>query len=252
MGLFFGGCFGGHHFFLSGTDTPVVNFWEHLPWVSKLGWISSLVCFITCKQWNPHIHLWYDTCWPFGDQYGSQAIPIQGLVNKHWWGSSPGSVMPLPHSMRRSTNWAMPARLLALMLEYGFRNHTKALTLILTFGLSIPYRLKYTKLFILISTLSPASVVIPLMFSYCSTFITKERPHCEPVHLEKMMLNERSCITNYPIKKVNVCIVTIWRVHYKIDVKCSILGSFYIPYLPCRNLVWSLNNKWHLILRISI
>ena len=141
------------------------------------------------------------TCWPLGDQNGSQTIPIQVLVNKHWWGSSPGPIIPLPQSVKRSTNWAMLARLIALMLEYGFRKHTKALTLILTFGLSIPYRLKYTKLFVLIFTLSPASVVIPLIFSYCSTFITNERPHWEPVQLETMMLNEWSGITNYPIKK---------------------------------------------------
>ena len=64
-------------------------------------------------QQNPQIHLWCGTCWPFGGQHGSWDIPIQVLVNKHWWDLSPGSIVLLPHSLRQdiySTYWAMLAR----------------------------------------------------------------------------------------------------------------------------------------------
>ena len=50
------------------TDTPVLDFWWHLPWVSKPGWIPSLACFLTCAQQIPQIHLWCDTC--LFHQYG--------------------------------------------------------------------------------------------------------------------------------------------------------------------------------------
>ena len=66
--------FGGHQFFFGATDTPVLDFWWHLPWVSKLGKIRSLTCFFACMQWIPQIHLWCGTCWPFGGQHGSLAI----------------------------------------------------------------------------------------------------------------------------------------------------------------------------------
>ena len=42
-----------------------------------------------------------------------------------------------------------------------------------------------------------------------------------------------SFITNYPIQKVNVCIMAIWRVHYEIDVKCDIFNLLnLLPTLP--------------------
>ena len=66
------------------TVTPVLGFWWCLPYDSTLGWIPSLVSFITCMQKNPKIHLWCGTCWPLGDHHGSWAIPIHILVNKHW------------------------------------------------------------------------------------------------------------------------------------------------------------------------
>ena len=34
--------FGGHESFWGATDTPVLDFWQHLPWVSKPGWIPCL------------------------------------------------------------------------------------------------------------------------------------------------------------------------------------------------------------------
>ena len=32
------------------TDTPVLDFWSHMPWVSKLGWNLSLACFVACTH----------------------------------------------------------------------------------------------------------------------------------------------------------------------------------------------------------
>ena len=42
--------------FSGATDTPVLDFWWRLLWVSKSGWILSLACFVTCVQWIPQIH----------------------------------------------------------------------------------------------------------------------------------------------------------------------------------------------------
>ena len=50
--------------FSGATDTPVLDFWWHLPWVSKPEWIPSLTCVLACVQRIPHIHLWCDTCSP--------------------------------------------------------------------------------------------------------------------------------------------------------------------------------------------
>ena len=52
--------------FCGTTDTPVLDFWQHLPLVSKPGWILLLVCLVSCMKHIPQIHLWCDTCWPFG------------------------------------------------------------------------------------------------------------------------------------------------------------------------------------------
>ena len=35
------------------TDTPVLDFWWHLPWVSKPGWINSLSCLLTDSSDSP-------------------------------------------------------------------------------------------------------------------------------------------------------------------------------------------------------
>ena len=40
--LFFLKFFGGHESFCGATDTPVLDFWWCLPWVSKPGWIPHL------------------------------------------------------------------------------------------------------------------------------------------------------------------------------------------------------------------
>ena len=55
--------------FCGTTDIPVLDFWWHLPWVSKLGCIPLLACFVACEQWIPQIHLWCNTFWPLGSYY---------------------------------------------------------------------------------------------------------------------------------------------------------------------------------------
>ena len=75
--------------------------------------VASLICTWLRHTWCTFSDflLWYNTCWPLDSQHGSWAVLIHVLVNKHWWGSRPGSVMSLPHSMKQdrcSTDWAMP------------------------------------------------------------------------------------------------------------------------------------------------
>ena len=58
------------------TDTPVLVFWWHLPWVLKPGWIPCIL-FYLC---DPQIHLWYNTCWLYRGQHGSWALSIHILA----------------------------------------------------------------------------------------------------------------------------------------------------------------------------
>ena len=73
--------------FCGATDTPVLDFWWHLPWSLKPGWIPSLAC----AQSIPQIHLWCNTCWPLGSQHGSRAISSTYFCTGIGRGSSPGS-----------------------------------------------------------------------------------------------------------------------------------------------------------------
>ena len=59
-------------FFCGATDTPVLDFWLRLPWVSKPGWIL-LACFLACT--TPQIHLWCNTCWPLDGQQAACHVP---------------------------------------------------------------------------------------------------------------------------------------------------------------------------------
>ena len=84
-------------------------------WVSKSGW-DSLTCMLC------HLHTTDSLRFTSGatpaDLLAATMVaePFQFLclhMYKHWWGSSPESSVPLPHSMWqdwRSTDWAMPAR----------------------------------------------------------------------------------------------------------------------------------------------
>ena len=59
--------------FCGATDTPVLDFWWCLPWVSKPGWIPRLRGFVACVPWIPESHLWCDTCWLYRGQHGSRS-----------------------------------------------------------------------------------------------------------------------------------------------------------------------------------
>ena len=56
-------------------------------------WMLTLSIF-------PKICFWCNTCWPLGSQHGNWVVLIYILMNKHWWGSRPGSIVQLPHSVR--------------------------------------------------------------------------------------------------------------------------------------------------------
>ena len=56
------------------TDTLVLDFLWHLLWVSKPEKIPLLAYFVTFIQQIPQIHLWCNTCWPIGSQYGNWVI----------------------------------------------------------------------------------------------------------------------------------------------------------------------------------
>ena len=69
-------------------DTPVLDFWCCLPWVSMPGWIHLLACFINCAHWIPQIHLCATSADPLvASMEASHFIHVLVLV--HWWGSSP-------------------------------------------------------------------------------------------------------------------------------------------------------------------
>ena len=67
-------------YFLSAVLTPDTN---NLLVTYGLGFKvrvdPSLVCFVTCAQWSPEIHLWCDTCEPLDGQHCSQAFFIHLL-----------------------------------------------------------------------------------------------------------------------------------------------------------------------------
>ena len=67
------------------TDTPILDFWWRLLWVSKPEWVlpySSLAEAYVLHYTFPEIHLWCDTCQPLGGQHGSRAVSstyLQGI-----------------------------------------------------------------------------------------------------------------------------------------------------------------------------
>ena len=65
-------------FFFGTTDTPVLDFWWCLPWVSKPGWIPFCVLSCLC---GPQIHLWCDACWLYRGQHDSQAFLIHVIID---------------------------------------------------------------------------------------------------------------------------------------------------------------------------
>ena len=77
------------------TDTPVLNFWWCLFWVSKPEWIALFAFGRGVYYMFPEIHLWCKTCRPLGYQYGSWVILFLIPVSRHWWGLKPGPIVPL-------------------------------------------------------------------------------------------------------------------------------------------------------------
>ena len=71
--------------FCGATDTPILDFWWRLLWVSKPEWVlpySSLAEVYLLRYTFPEIHLWCDTCQPLGSQHGNWAISstyLQGI-----------------------------------------------------------------------------------------------------------------------------------------------------------------------------
>ena len=43
-------------------------------WISKLGWIPWLACFVPCMQWIPQINAWCNACWLLGCQHCGRAV----------------------------------------------------------------------------------------------------------------------------------------------------------------------------------
>ena len=72
--------------FCGATDTPVLDFWWCLLWVSSftevyvlhISWASPLVWHLLTSWWQPSC-LFY--------------IPVRPV--RHWWDSKPGAIMPL-------------------------------------------------------------------------------------------------------------------------------------------------------------
>ena len=63
--------------FRRAADTPVLDFWWRLPWVPKPGWVPCVLSHLC----DPQIHLWCDTCWLYGGQYGNWAFSIHVLAD---------------------------------------------------------------------------------------------------------------------------------------------------------------------------
>ena len=103
--------------FCGATDTPILDFWWHLLWVSKPEWVLpylSLAEAYVLHYTFPEIHLWCDTCQPLGGQHGSQAVSstyLQGIGGTWNWELSCRHSQCEIRQARRSTDWAIPARM---------------------------------------------------------------------------------------------------------------------------------------------
>ena len=77
--------------FCGATDTPVLDFWWCLLWVSKPEWVLPYLSIVEAYVLHytfPEIHLWCDTCWPLGGQHGSWAVSstyLQGIGGSRNW-----------------------------------------------------------------------------------------------------------------------------------------------------------------------
>ena len=76
--------------FLWATDTPFLDFWWCLLWVSNPEWEWGLIHTwqrYTCCMF-PEIHHWCYTCWPLCGQHGHQADVFHINAIRHWWDSN--------------------------------------------------------------------------------------------------------------------------------------------------------------------
>ena len=81
--------------FCGATDTPVLDFWWRLLWVSKPEWFlaySSLAEAYVLHYTFPEIHLWCNTCQPLGGPTW-QLSHLFHIPVRHWWDSKPGAIM---------------------------------------------------------------------------------------------------------------------------------------------------------------
>ena len=111
--LFFFLNFGGHESFLWVTDTPILDFWWHFLWVSKPEWVLpylSLAEAYVLHYAFPEIHFWCDTCQPLGSQAISSTY-LQGIGGTRNCELSCCCSQCEIRQARRSTDWAIPARL---------------------------------------------------------------------------------------------------------------------------------------------
>ena len=80
--------------FCGATDTPVLDFWWHLLWISKPEWVlpySSLVeVYMLHVPWDSPLVWQLPTSWHPAWQL-SQLFHIPA---RHWWDSKPGAIMP--------------------------------------------------------------------------------------------------------------------------------------------------------------
>ena len=73
--------------FCGATDTPVLDFWWRLLWVSKPEW-AALFTHGRGVMWYtfPEIHLWHNTYRPLEDRHGSWASLFHIPSSRNWWG----------------------------------------------------------------------------------------------------------------------------------------------------------------------
>ena len=71
------------------TDTPVLDLWWCLLWVSKPEWAA-----LFALGGGIHVTHPWDLCWPLGGQHGSWTDLFHIPATRHWWGSKVRSIVP--------------------------------------------------------------------------------------------------------------------------------------------------------------
>ena len=63
------------------SDSPLLDFWCRLSWISKPGVDLLLVYFVPYMQYITQVHLWCDTRWPLNSQHSSWAFLFHILAH---------------------------------------------------------------------------------------------------------------------------------------------------------------------------